>query len=269
MVKNAIFFMVLGPSMGLDWAKEFFRSLAPNVNSANTDLLIVVDKKWSKDLKSYISLNPVQFNCQYHEMDTENYSMNDICLEKYVLFNSFNLDQYDKVLYLDTDIIISSPLDKVFEIKMDTPIYSYNDGYMGFCKIRDTYDKDYYGLSYLIKNNLLDKYGDRNIFSAGVMLINVKSVVSKKAFNSLVDFAKKNIRNNGYSNFYDSDQPAAIILFNIMNVINPNGLNNMVVNNPDAFVLDMPPIAHFPGGVGASNKLDKMLNFVNLIPNNM
>jgi len=268
---NAIFIAVFGKDSIFEMTKILIESMNKNIKDSSIDLLILTSIEWEEKIKKIL--------------DTTNLSTNIVCLKnvnhldtnylvwkRFELFKHFDVSIYEKILYLDADIIIDDNINEIFNIDMDKPIYSYSDIRIGHEQtyINDTgppdSSKDCSGFSWIKRNNKINFFKDKGRFSTGVMLLYVGRYEKelKKYFSELFTFFKKNISGKGYPDFYEFDQPSAIIFFTMLDIVKPDGLNNFVINNDDPLESGKKlPIRHFPGGVGNDNKVITMGKYQN------
>lgn len=253
-MKNLIYTVFFGEPHILDQYLLMSELLLRHIDHNNTDFLVVTENKFLPSVKQNKNAKPFMYT-KPHE------NIQDITWARFEFLDLIDLSNYSKVLYLDVDIVISCDLAQVFELEMNKPIYSYNDGFNGNLKFDMTKNCDFYGYSFLANEKLLDKLGNSNVFSTGVMLFNTEHMHTiRKSFL----FAKKILRKcnvDCYVDFYSIDQPAINIALTMLDTVNPNGLNSFVVNNPEKQVK---PISHFPGGIGNTNKIKKMTDFIEI-----
>jgi lipopolysaccharide biosynthesis glycosyltransferase len=164
------------------------------------------------------------------------------------------IDKYDKILYLDTDIIVSSDLNRLFSINLEAKLYTMCEG---------TIESPWYGGHEFFDFTTVDK--DTKAFSTCVLLF--KNCDEMKYF-----FVKL------HQNIWDIypklsgvpitlEQPFVIYTAVTENLYN-NGLlgNNIIVNHPEAYVGQV--ISHFPIGPGDyTSKLIKMNVFNEILHN--
>tara|TARA_B110001469_G_C9625159_1_gene312014 strand:+ start:223 stop:1152 length:930 start_codon:yes stop_codon:yes gene_type:complete len=208
----------------------------------NTDILIITDYKLKKKFdKLKISKNrKIKF---FILDDIKN--IEDACFSRYRIINYNKLQLYNKILYLDTDIIISNELKSIFNINPKK-----------FIVLKESYfGHKFHGGLYFP-----DKIKRKKIhsFSSGIIYFkNTKDNI--KTFQKVLDM--KNNKNTIIDKFV-FDQPVLnYILFNEKKYDNIS-FGNLVENNPQKLVNQV--ICHFPGGVG-SYKYGKMNKFYNII----
>jgi lipopolysaccharide biosynthesis glycosyltransferase len=179
--------------------------------------------------------------------DTYN-NIDKACKARLDLFNLVAVHKYNKILYLDTDIIVKDNVNKLFDICKDDILYVLEEG-----KIDS--DSDYWGKS--LFGQEVNIYHDKSAFTSGIMLFN-KCEKIKFLFDKINE-SIVNIRRL----FSCYDQPYIVYNAFKYNLYNNKILKSFVVNNDNNTNSDK-IIHHFPGGPGIyTNKLIKMTEFSN------
>jgi predicted O-methyltransferase YrrM len=170
------------------------------------------------------------------------------CKSRLDLFNLSSITNYNKILYLDTDILIKDDINKVFEVCKKDILYVLEEG-----EITD--HRDYWGKSLFGKE--INNYADQTAFTSGILLFNNCETI-KHLFNKInEDIATRT--------HHFHDQP--FIVYNAFkyNLYNNKILKSLVVNN-DYNIHSDKVIHHFPGGPGIyQHKIDNMTIFLNSI----
>lgn len=136
----------------------------------------------TKDLsiKSKNMLNRIKeyFNCKinYYVLgDVVEKTFSKIKLPNHIKLECYNrlfipkvLSNLDKVLYLDSDIIVLSDISKIFNVKLNTYLFG---------AIEDVFPQHRISLGYS------DKY---TYFNSGVLLLNIKQLNSENYFNKIL-----------------------------------------------------------------------------------
>jgi predicted O-methyltransferase YrrM len=179
--------------------------------------------------------------------DTYN-TVDQACKARLDLFNLSFIKNYDKILYLDTDILIKDDINKVFDICKEDLLYTLEEGEIDS-------DLEFWGKC--LFGNEIDNYEDKSAFTSGILLFNNCEKI-KDLFNKICqDIA------NRYHSFHD--QP--FIVYNAFkyNLYNNKLLKSFVVNNNPDIHSDK-VIHHFPGGPGIYEpKIEIMNIFLNSI----
>jgi lipopolysaccharide biosynthesis glycosyltransferase len=183
----------------------------------------------------------------------DNYNTIDkACKARLDLFNLSSIKNYNKILYLDTDILIKDDINKVFNVCEEDILYVLEEGYINCAN--DSWGKSLFG-------NELNNYKDKTAFTSGIMLFNNCEKI-KDLFNKI----NENIIQSPY--YFDCyDQPYIVYNAFKYNLYNNKILKSLVVNNDNNIHSDK-VIHHFPGGPGIyEHKIIKMTIFLNSIKN--
>jgi len=163
------------------------------------------------------------------------------------IFHYENINHYNKILYLDTDILITNNLKNIFNFNIENKLY--------VLKENATTDGPYWGIELFGNNN-----PKASAFTSGILLFNNHESI-KNLFSDITNHINYNI-NNKLVLPQCLDQAFIVYHCVIKNMYNNEKLIGMVVNNPKN--LDKQIISHFPGGVGHyQSKIDKMTLFYN------
>ncbi len=98
-------------------------------------------------------------------------SVDKACKSRLDVFKLGLGDTYDQILYLDTDIIVKGPLQKVFDVCQEDIVYAMEEGSL-------TDDDLYHGQAYFKKEEI-DALDDKSTFNCGVMLYNTSPRIQK------------------------------------------------------------------------------------------
>ena len=226
-----------------------------NINK-EIDILIYTSDEYMNIIKSsslYSENIVFSINNNYNSVDLA-------CRSRLDLFDLLDsteqkkiVDNYSKILYLDTDILIKNDMNKIFDLLVDDKIYALEEG-----SIDD--ENTSWGSSLFLINNELDNYTDKTAFSSGVMLFN-NSTSIKDLFNII----KEHINSENISEVWFHDQP--YIVYNAMkyNLSDNKVLKDHVVLN-DYDIYNNKSIIHFCGAPGVcDHKLVNMANYLNII----
>ena len=175
-------------------------------------------------------------------------NVNKACNAKLDLFNLESITKYDKILYLDTDILVKDDINKIFEVCKEDVLYVLKEGCIdNDC---DCWGKTLFG-------DELHNYDDKTAFSSGILLFNNCDKIRK-----LFKIINEDVANR-YHEFHD--QP--FIVYNAFkyNLYNNEVLQSLIVNNDNNIHSDK-IIHHFPGGPGLyQHKMVAMTHFLNSI----
>jgi predicted O-methyltransferase YrrM len=179
--------------------------------------------------------------------DTYN-TVDHACKSRLDLFNLSSIKNYDKILYLDTDILVKDDIKKVFDVCKKDILYVLEEGYIN-C------NTDFWGKS--LFGDEIHNYSDLTAFTSGILLFNNCEKI-KDLFNKI----NQDIQNRHH---YFHDQPYIIYNAFKYNLYDNKVLKSLVVNN-DNNIYSNKVIHHFPGGPGICQpKIDIMSIFLNSI----
>jgi hypothetical protein len=177
----------------------------------------------------------------------------DAAFARYQIFSFSDIHEYEKILYLDTDILINGSLSEIFANKLsDGKIYCLPEGDLA----RDS--EDFYGRSLFIESGYKHCLSEAG-FTSGVILFKNNQAV-KKIFEEVLALGYGH-RETGRT-FYCFDQPYLNLLATSRELIDLKLLVKYMINNPVS-VTDGFLINHFPGGPGNfGSKFSKMSKFL-------
>ena len=246
---NLIYMCVFHKVSYINLLKILVRSISINANiNANInkeiDILIITSPSFQRIIEN--ELKTFNLPLKYYILDL--HTLFDAGCARLNIFN-YDLTNYEKILYLDTDILINSDMNVLFQLELSSEkIYTLEEGTIGH---------PFWG------GQFFDfKQYDKNIpaFTSGILLFRNSSCM-KTLFISI----QKHILDYIYIKKNDIptclDQP-----FIIYNAITQNKYDNQLLktyveNNP-LLVSSEKIVYHFPGGPGEyESKYDKMISF--------
>jgi lipopolysaccharide biosynthesis glycosyltransferase len=167
------------------------------------------------------------------------------------LFDLESTKKYDKILYLDTDVIVKGDIRPVFDLCVNDVLYVLEEG-----AIDDPHD--YWGKT--LFGNEIHNYKDRLAFTSGILLFN-----NCDKIKDLFEKIKEDIINRPYQ-FACFDQP--YIVYNAFKYNMYEKKLDIVAVNNDHNIYSNKVIHHFPGGPGVyQHKIIYMANFLNKLKN--
>jgi hypothetical protein len=224
----------------------------------NTDILIYTSTEFMNMIKqSHLYNDKIKFEIN----DTYN-SIETACKARLDIFNLDSISDYQKVLYLDTDIIVKDRVDKLFALVRKDILYVLEEG-----DIEQSSEQFYGGIT--LFGDEINNYIDKTAFTSGVLLFNNCEVIKDL-------FEKINEDMRCRPHYFDChDQPYIVYNAFKYNMYNNKVIKSLVVNN-DNNILSDKAIHHFPGGPGVyQHKLVSMNTFLtnmkkyNLVPKNI
>ena len=245
---NGIFCCVFNQEKYVDMFILLLKSILTYGNlDCNTNILVYTSTPFMiKIKKSHLFNNEkikFEINDAYNNIDKA-------CKARLDLFNLPSVKNYNKILYLDTDILVKDDINKVFNVCEEDILYVLEEG-----EINN--NADFWGKT-LFKNEI-NNYRDKSAFTSGILLFNNCEKI-KDLFNKInEDIVKRPYHFSCY------DQPYIIYNAFKYNLYNNKILKTLVVNNDNNIHSDK-VIHHFPGGPGVyQHKIDAMNIFLNSI----
>lgn len=242
-MKNCIFICIFN---NINYVKLFFLLLESigihEKLSEETDILVYTSSEFMNIImNSHLFIKNIKFmvNDSYNSIDKA-------CKARLDLFSFEIVSEYDKILYLDTDIIVKGEISTLFKLDIDDKLYVVEEG-----TINDP--AGWWGKS--LFGNEINNYEDKTAFTSGIMLF--KNCEKMKFL-----FEKINEHIVIHPNVFH-DQPCIIYNAFKYNLYNNKLLNDYVVNN-DTNIHSNKIIHHFPGNPGIhQRKHANMSGFLN------
>jgi len=215
----------------------------------NTNILVYTSTPFMNRIKQSHLFNnekiKFEINDTYNDIDTA-------CKSRLDLFNLSSITNYNKILYLDTDILVKDDINKVFDVCKEDILYVLEEGNIDS-------DNDYWGKT--LFGNEINNYNDKSAFTSGILLFNNCEKI-KDLFNKI----NEDIFKRPY-NFNCFDQPYIVYNAFKYNLYNNKILKSLVINNDNNIYSDK-VIHHFPGGPGVyQHKIDAITIFLNSLKN--
>ena len=229
-------------------------SIFGNLDS-NTDILIYTSTKLMNIIKqSHLYNKNIKF-----EINDNYETLDEACKSRLDVFNLSSIQNYEKIIYLDTDILIKGNINNIFDICKEDLLYVVEEGTI-------TNDNNFWGKS--LFNDEIDNYKDKSAFSSGILLFkNCEKI--KELFNKIIlDIEERYTFFKTHHNFALHDQPYFVYNAFKYNLFNNKLLKHYCVNNnfnsKSNFI-----IHHFPGGPGVHiTKIQVMNKFLMELKNN-
>jgi len=174
----------------------------------------------------------------------------DAAYSRLKIFDYPDINLYNKILYLDCDILVTNSINKILDFQLENKLYA----------LKERCHRNYHCKLFTHEEyELLDK---NSTFSSGILLFNNHKVI-KDLFSQILLHIHNHI--TSMLPIPDClDQPF-IVYHAVKNNLYDNQkfrLFKIVINNPKNF--NNETISHFPGGPGNyESKIVKMNNFMN------
>ena len=214
----------------------------------DTDILIYTSTDFMNKIKQWFKWRSFYDKILFETNDLYN-SVDSACKAKLDLFEFESVKRYDKILYLDTDVLIKSEINKVFDIIDEDVIYALEEGDISI--MQD--GCDYWGKN--LFGDDVNNYEDKSGFSSGVMLFN-----NCHKIRFLFDKIKEDIINRP-NILFCYDQPYIVHNTIKFKLCNNKKLKDYVAKNDHDAYSDK-TIIHFSGEPGVHTH--KILNMANL-----
>jgi alpha-N-acetylglucosamine transferase len=224
----------------------------------NVDIMIICDDSLIPDcssvLEEFSNINIV--SCP------NSTSAQDSSMKKLLIFN-YDLTKYEKILFIDSDVLIGRPLDYFFGIITEDLLYA---------GLESEELKSHNELTHSLKNYTNEnieffKYNNIYIFNCGFFGFR-NNAKMKEHFNNILEMIKE------WKGEYYYEQSFMNVYFNLRSLTdtkNINKTNYMLRFYPEEFIPEprMTPfykhkVVHFAWTTGAKNKLFYMKKFWNL-----
>ncbi|MBN2087340.1 glycosyltransferase, partial [Candidatus Peregrinibacteria bacterium] len=234
--------------------KLFIKSLKKLGNiGANTDILVLTSKEFEPKVKKIFKKNGLSVIT--YCLDIPN-TFASACTRLFI-FDYPEIHLYDKILYLDVDIIVAGNLNNILDLDIENKLYVYNE----LKKI-----EDWGHGKYLFKENEYEIDFRTEAFSTCVMLFN-NCLEIKKLFADII--VHINYRFPAYIYTVNSAFDQDFVIYHCFknDLYNNTELTGKVINSPIENNGEV--IAHFPipccDSSGKKDRMKKYLNFVSKI----
>lgn len=210
----------------------------------DTNILIYTTTAFMNIIKkSNLYTETIKFaiNDSYNDLDTA-------CRARLDLFNLPTVSDYNKILYLDSDILIKDDLTNIFNVITEDILYVLEEG-----NIED--DNNFWGKD--LFGDEINNYPNKTAFTTDILLFNNCEKI--KNLFSTIKQDMNTIRCS--SGFYD--QPYIVYNAFKYNLYDNKKLNLLVANN-DLNIYSDKILHHFPGCPGMyEHKYSQMQDFLN------
>jgi len=209
----------------------------------NTNILVYTSTPFMNMIKQSHLYNDekikFEINDTYNDIDAA-------CKSRLDLFELSSISNYEKILYLDTDILVKDDINKVFDVCNEDILYVLEEGEID--SHTDFWGKTLFG-------DEINNYEDKTAFTSGILLFNNCEKI-KNLFNKInEDIISR------YHNFHD--QPYIVYNAFKYNLYNNKILKSLAINDIYNIHSDK-VIHHFAGGPGQyQDKINNMTIFLN------
>jgi len=216
-----------------------------DINVRTTTVLVVTSPAFQPLIQKELAECPL--SVQYYIMDL--HTIMEAACARLNIFHYENIQAYDKILYLDTDILINGRLNQLFNLDISSDkIYALEEGIIGDV----FFGAQFFNFSII----------DRTIsgFTSGILYFHNSQIV-KQLFTDIQTHIAHYLSFKRNRIPYCLDQPFIVYNAVIQNKYDNHLMKTYVENNPSD-VSHTKLIYHFPGGPGNyDSKYDKMSAF--------
>lgn len=225
-MKNLIYLCVFHSDDYLNLLELFIDSFFINANfdKSTTDILILTSIDFYPKIERRFKCFDLSLNYYILDLDTlfeKNYSLsvgkknslfNEICYSKLTIFNYEHINLYDKILYLDIDILFNNDINTIFNLQIDdAKLYTLEEGHIWY----GFWGSDFFDFSKINRN--------LTAFTGGLLYFR-----NSHTIKSLFGDINKHIMNHVYIENRQAplcaDQP-----FLVYNTINQNKYDNQIL----------------------------------------
>jgi len=211
----------------------------------NTEILMYTSTPFMKLIKRSHLFNDNKIKFEINDTYS---NIDKACKARLDLFDLSCINKYNKILYLDTDIIVKDDINKIFDVCKEDLLYAVEEGLID-------YDTDYWGK--FLFGEEVNNFTDKSAFTSGILLFNNCEKMRDLFQKINDDIIKRPYKDSFY------DQPYIIYNAFKYNLYDNKVLNRLVVNRDNNVHSDK-VIHHFPGGPGSFEyKIPNMTTFLN------
>ena len=216
-----------------------------NINKETTHILIMTSCLFQPYINREMEM--YGFPIKYYLLNL--HSLFEAGCARLNIFNYRDVDKYEKILYLDTDILINSDINILFNMDLNPEkLYALKEGNIGH---------EYWGSQFF---DFTEYDKDQPAFTSGILLF-TPSDAMKSLFDTVWRHIIEYLHRKCYTIPICLDQPFIVYNAIMQNKYDNQLLESYVENNP-AVAKPEKIIYHFPGNPGAyKTKFAKMSDF--------
>jgi len=221
-----------------------------NINKETTDILIFTSPSFQPIIQNELS----SFNLPITYWILNLHTLFQAGCARLTIFKYPNISKYENILYIDTDILLNSDVNVLFNLELSiNKIYALEEG---------TIENGCFGGSDFFDFSKYNK--NTTAFTSGILLFKNSNSI-KLLFDTIIEHIIQYSSNPKNKVPGCLDQPFIVYNAIIQDKYDNQVLNNYAENNPSTLNIDK-IIYHFPGGPGEySSKLNKMTHFWNIM----
>jgi lipopolysaccharide biosynthesis glycosyltransferase len=251
--KNLVFLAVYCQSDYLKLFNLFFVSLfRSEPKREDFALLVMTSPSFSEKLLKIVKVidSEIDVHIWVTEEKTDIFSA---AFARYKIFEFERINEFQKILYLDTDVLLNGSLKKLFDCELvEDCIYCLPEGGLAD-------ESDFYGRSLLVEAGLAPDHLFGDGFTSGVLLF-ANSISVRNIFHAVIHLGYTD-RARGRT-FVCLDQPYLNFICTLHKAADFRLMPRYMVNNPTSYQAEI-VINHFPGGPGHfTSKFSKMSRYL-------
>ena len=154
---NCIFICIFHQQKYIDMFYLLLESLLMYGNLKDTHIIVYTSTEFMNIIKKHFLYNSTIL----FEINNTYNSVNLACKSRMDCFTLPIMSNYEKILYLDTDILIQNDINPLFDLCTNDILYVLEEGYI-------TDRSNEHGLS--LFGNTVQQYSDKSAFTTGIML---------------------------------------------------------------------------------------------------
>ena len=121
--KNLLYMCVFFKQGYVELLKILLTSLKMFSNTDAFDILIFTSPEFEKEIQNFAGSIAITITCKTFEFKT----VLEACCARLSIFDYNMIDSYEKVLYIDTDIVVQGDLSQLFEKSLEDKIYALSE----------------------------------------------------------------------------------------------------------------------------------------------
>jgi lipopolysaccharide biosynthesis glycosyltransferase len=237
-MKNLIYFCAFFNEGYIELSKLLMKSILQygNINN-NTDILMITSKSFKQKLEDNDLVK--KLNLKFHIIEAN--SLPEACYSRLRIFEFDKIDDYKKILYIDTDVLFLNDINDILNNELEDVIYAVEE--FGSRKWHYFLYSKYEALHTLPKKS----------FSTGIMFFNNSNII-KKLFNKILNHIVEHIKEKKKLPS-SMDQP-----FVIYHALENKLYNNELLTSQVSMWMDMSPTDFINNDANYKNK--KLVHFV-------
>ena len=219
----------------------------------NTKILVYTSTQFMKKIKQSHLFNNERIEFEINDTYDNNVKS---CKARLDLFNLHSIQKYNKILYLNTNILVTDNINKVFDVCKEDILYVLEEGTIDS-------DTDFWGKT--LFSNEINNYNNKSAFTTDILLFNN----CEKIKDLFIKINEDTIKRHYYFYYYVCyEQP-----YIVYNALKYNLYNNTILKflavSSGFNIHSNKVLHHFPRGHGIhQNNIDSMTTFLNDIKDN-